>query len=121
VGASIAILGRFDLTHTASTRHFLLDRCQHKYIGGFAKVPDSHPDVLHTFYSLAWLAISGERHTHPIDPTLGLRLSKSREFLARQNKQEQQQEQQEQVEEKTEEVNTGRNSSESPFSCSGSS
>lgn len=85
VGASIAILKRFDLTHTSSTRSFLLGRCQHPYIGGFAKVPDSHPDVLHTFYSLAWLAIAGEKGTFPIEPTLGLRRSRVQQYLNKRN------------------------------------
>ena len=75
------MLRSFDVTDKPSTRHFLLERCQNSLLGGFAKVPDSYPDILHTFYSLAWLSMAGESGTEAIDPTLGLRMNKSRAFL----------------------------------------
>ena len=42
-----------------STQKFLLQKCQQHapYRGGFSKVPNSPPDILHSFYSLCWLSL----------------------------------------------------------------
>jgi prenyltransferase beta subunit len=39
--------------------------------GGFSKLPEMYPDILHTFYSLAWLSMSeevSERRTSEASP-----------------------------------------------------
>lgn len=76
VGASIALLGAFELTDTETNRAFLLQCCQCKsqHSGGFSKLPDSHPDILHSFYSLGWLAMSShaEDGLKPLNVRLGI-------------------------------------------------
>ena len=47
--------------------------CEKKYTGGFSKTPDTeHPDLLHSFYSLAWFALNGERGLRPLRPDLAI-------------------------------------------------
>jgi geranylgeranyl transferase type-1 subunit beta len=58
IGATLHLLGEFQNTHVPSTREFVLGQCQHKLLGGFAKMPGAPPDILHTFYSLCWLAMA---------------------------------------------------------------
>ncbi len=58
VGASLKLLGAYDLIDAKHSRSFTLS-CQQK-IGGFAKWPDQRPDVLHTYMSWCGLAFSGE-------------------------------------------------------------
>lgn len=60
IGATLDIIGTFDATDVASTHSFLLNECQSKHddTGGFSKVPDSYPDILHTFYSIAYMSIA---------------------------------------------------------------
>lgn len=62
IGATLHLLGVFGLTHVASTREFLLQQCQHRLLGGFAKFPGAPPDILHTYYSLCWLSMAEVRH-----------------------------------------------------------
>lgn len=62
IGASLAILGVFPQSDQQSTRTFLLGHCQRGKMGGFAKSPDQrYPDLIHSFYSLAWLALSQQQ------------------------------------------------------------
>eukprot|EP00606_Chrysophyceae_sp_TOSAG23-5_P000390 GSChrysophyteH2.ASY1.ANO1.222.1 assembled CDS len=56
VGATMNMLGAFDSTDPDPILSFLLDECQCR--GGFSKTPGDYPDVLHSFYSLAWLAMN---------------------------------------------------------------
>ena len=75
VGASIALLDRFQDTDTSSTRRFLLNRCQfNSKVGGFSKLPGGYPDILHSFYSVCWLAMAGqpEDELKQLDAKLGL-------------------------------------------------
>jgi geranylgeranyl transferase type-1 subunit beta len=58
IGATLNLLEKFELSDFSSTRQFLLEQCQHNLLGGFAKFPGAPPDILHTFYSLCWLAMS---------------------------------------------------------------
>ena len=49
----------------------------HRYVGcflagGFAKAPDLLPDLLHSFYSVAWLSLSQELEAEEIDVSLGI-------------------------------------------------
>lgn len=57
-GATLALMGYDHLVDKPRIRRFILS-CQHRN-GGFAKFPNLYPDVLHSFYSLAWLSIAAE-------------------------------------------------------------
>eukprot|EP01039_Chlorochromonas_danica_P005664 gene5664-6246_t len=82
IGASLAILGVFPQSDQQSTRAFLLDQCQRGKMGGFAKSPDQgYPDLIHSFYSLAWLALcqqqqqqgeQEEQEVKALDPLLAI-------------------------------------------------
>ena len=62
IGATLSILGAFAETDLASTKAFLLTECQGSpLMGGFSKLPNSHPDLLHSFYSLIWLSMEQEQ------------------------------------------------------------
>ena len=50
--------GAEDMLNTGSLSRFVVG-CQHGRFGGFGKTADAPPDVLHTFYSLAYLAMVG--------------------------------------------------------------
>jgi len=71
VGASIGLLGHFDLITEKLTRSFTLS-CQ-RPIGGFAKWPDAGqpPDVLHTYFALCGLSFIGEKGIEQVHPGLG--------------------------------------------------
>jgi len=57
VGASLKLLGHEDLIQQSFCSEYTLS-CQAD-IGGFSKWPDTFPDVLHTYYSLAGLSLLG--------------------------------------------------------------
>mmetsp|Transcript_11716 Transcript_11716/g.17751 ORF Transcript_11716/g.17751 Transcript_11716/m.17751 type:complete len:361 (-) Transcript_11716:82-1164(-) len=77
IGASIHILGGFPLTDVLSTRGFVAGKCHSVATGGFGKTPAAPPDILHSFYSLAWLSLAEEPGTHMIDTSIGLRQDRS--------------------------------------------
>lgn len=75
VGATLKILGCFDLTDTDSTEQFLLRECQlygGTCVGGFCKADDCPPDILHSFYSISWLSIAGKSGLRMLHPALGM-------------------------------------------------
>lgn len=55
-GATLDLLGHHALVDVPSCEAFVLS-CQFPF-GGIAKFPDSMPDVMHSYYSLAWLSIA---------------------------------------------------------------
>ena len=57
IGGTLSILLELDDADIDSTLAFLLNQCQCKS-GGFAKHPDAHPDILHSFYSLCFLSMT---------------------------------------------------------------
>lgn len=57
IGATLQLLGCGEFLDHAALRAFVLS-CQHAVFGGFSKVRDTHPDVLHAYYSLAYLSLS---------------------------------------------------------------
>ena len=57
-GATLALLNKRSFVNDESCRTFLLN-CQSSY-GGFSKFPKGFPDLLHSYYALSWLSISGE-------------------------------------------------------------
>jgi geranylgeranyl transferase type-1 subunit beta len=87
VGASLTNLGRgADLVQRPAARRFLLERTQH-VIGGFGKSVGNPPDVYHTMFGLAALAVMREPGLKPFDPSLAVttetatRIVKAREGL----------------------------------------
>lgn len=63
-GATLDLLGKHSFVDIPSCQSFVYS-CQHMY-GGIAKFPDTRPDVMHSYYSLAWLSIASnqERKAH---------------------------------------------------------
>ncbi|TYZ61610.1 hypothetical protein PybrP1_008389 [[Pythium] brassicae (nom. inval.)] len=55
-GATLDLLGQHALVDIPSCRDFVY-ACQFPF-GGIAKYPDTTPDVMHAYYSLAWLSIA---------------------------------------------------------------
>ena len=70
IGASLHLLGAGGIIHGPSVGHFA--RCCQFMKGGIAKVPDSHPDVLHSYYALAGLTLAGHPLLAPLDPRFGI-------------------------------------------------
>jgi geranylgeranyl transferase type-1 subunit beta len=69
-GATLDMLGHHDLVDISECRGYVLS-CQHR-LGGFSKYPNVYPDVMHTYYGLAWLSIAGIDGLTPIDSKLQL-------------------------------------------------
>jgi geranylgeranyl transferase type-1 subunit beta len=66
IGGTLHLLGRFDLMDHEALRRFVM-QCQTS-MGGFSKVIGAFPDVLHAYYSLAYLSLSQEHvHVNPED------------------------------------------------------
>uniref|UniRef100_A0AAV1VBK1 Prenyltransferase alpha-alpha toroid domain-containing protein n=1 Tax=Peronospora matthiolae TaxID=2874970 RepID=A0AAV1VBK1_9STRA len=65
-GATLALLQEHALVDSPSCRQFIY-ACQFSF-GGLCKYPESVPDVMHSYLSLAWLSIAA--HTDP-DRTRG--------------------------------------------------
>jgi len=82
VGASIRLLGHFDLIMERHTRNFTLS-CQRKN-GGFAKWPEAKQpaDVLHTYFGLCGLSFTGEKGIAPVHPGLGFSVRAHDRLLA---------------------------------------
>eukprot|EP00584_Thalassiosira_punctigera_P009989 CAMPEP_0172538250 /NCGR_PEP_ID=MMETSP1067-20121228/9674_1 /TAXON_ID=265564 ORGANISM="Thalassiosira punctigera, Strain Tpunct2005C2" /NCGR_SAMPLE_ID=MMETSP1067 /ASSEMBLY_ACC=CAM_ASM_000444 /LENGTH=483 /DNA_ID=CAMNT_0013323707 /DNA_START=72 /DNA_END=1523 /DNA_ORIENTATION=+ len=59
IGGTLHILSESHLLDGWALREYVLT-CQSPY-GGFGKVVGANPDPLHSFYTLAWLAMSGEQ------------------------------------------------------------
>ena len=66
IGGTLRLLQCDFLIHQPSLQDFVLS-CQ-TIMGGFGKVQGAHPDLLHSFYSLAWLSLSQQpRHEEELD------------------------------------------------------
>jgi geranylgeranyl transferase type-1 subunit beta len=59
IGGTLHLLNEAQLLDGWALREYVLN-CQSPY-GGFGKVQGSMPDLLHSFYSLAWLSLSNEQ------------------------------------------------------------
>jgi len=70
VGASLQILGKFNLLSWPLCKGFLFT-CQYDY-GGFGKVPNAPPDLLHTYLSYVTFAMMEEENLLPVDSELNL-------------------------------------------------
>lgn len=66
---ALAMLGSLHLADLQAVRRYLLEKAQHM-IGGFAKGPDSPPDVMHAYLGLAALSLYGEESIKSLDPAL---------------------------------------------------
>jgi len=59
IGGTLRLLQQDHLLEQEALRDYVL-RCQNPRFGGFGKVLGANPDVLHSFYSLAWLSLSSK-------------------------------------------------------------
>lgn len=63
IGGTLALLQNKDLLDHSCLREYVF-KCQTR-MGGFGKIEGVLPDVLHSFYSMAWLSISPNESIHP--------------------------------------------------------
>lgn len=72
-GATLDLLGKHSLVDIPSCQKFVLS-CQFPY-GGICKFPSTVPDVMHSYYSLAWLSIAAnqakKQHRTTTSSTIG--------------------------------------------------
>lgn len=59
-GATLDLLGKHSFVDIPSCQEFVYS-CQFPF-GGIAKFPDTMPDVMHSYYSLAWLSIASNHN-----------------------------------------------------------
>ncbi|KAK3321951.1 terpenoid cyclases/protein prenyltransferase alpha-alpha toroid [Apodospora peruviana] len=71
VGGALAVLGRNDLVLREPSRRLLLEKMQHQ-IGGFGKTPGNPPDLYHSCFGLASLALWGEPGLKESDSSLAV-------------------------------------------------
>ena len=72
VGGTLTLLGELPLASAEDATAFV-SSCEKKYTGGFSKTAeDEHPDILHSFYSLCWFSLIGERGLRSLDPALAI-------------------------------------------------
>ncbi|GAB6024029.1 Geranylgeranyl transferase type-1 subunit beta [Chamberlinius hualienensis] len=71
VGASLKLLGIFDLVDKKQNREFILST-QNSMTGGLAKFPDIVPDPLHTYTGLGGLALMSDDGLNPINAALNI-------------------------------------------------
>ncbi|AEO60100.1 hypothetical protein MYCTH_2308957 [Thermothelomyces thermophilus ATCC 42464] len=71
VGAALANLGHKEVLDWAPSRRFLLEKMAHR-IGGFSKHPGGPPDVYHSCFGLAALAVMGEPGLAEFDSALAV-------------------------------------------------
>jgi geranylgeranyl transferase type-1 subunit beta len=58
-------LNRLDLIDSDEVQRFLLEQSQH-FIGGFSKYPGDPPDIYHSYFGLATLAMLGHPDLKPL-------------------------------------------------------
>ena len=68
IGATLTTLR---LPHDPAPITNFLATCEHSLLGGFAKYPHARPDLLHTFYSIAFLSCH-DPTLNPIHPILAI-------------------------------------------------
>ncbi|XP_074649953.1 geranylgeranyl transferase type-1 subunit beta-like [Tubulanus polymorphus] len=75
VGATLKLLGMFEMTNYEFNRSFVLET-QDEVIGGFSKWPDNTPDPLHSYMGLGGLSFlkDPEFHLNEVDPTINITL-----------------------------------------------
>jgi len=70
IGATMKMLGIYDYSNRNGNRAFNFE-CQTKY-GGFGKHPNTHPDILHSYFGLCGLSLIGFDGLATLDPALGI-------------------------------------------------
>ncbi len=88
IGGTLHLLGQAHLLDQIALRQYVMS-CQFD-MGGFGKVVGAYPDLLHSFYSMAWLSLStrhmvGDENNdqiplHPLNCTLGIRQDRAAVF-----------------------------------------
>ncbi|XP_059403751.1 geranylgeranyl transferase type-1 subunit beta-like [Carassius carassius] len=71
VGATLELLDMFQYTDLEKNRNYILST-QDRLVGGFAKCPDSHPDLLHTYFGICGLSLIGEADLRKLHPALNI-------------------------------------------------
>ncbi|KAI0985434.1 hypothetical protein GJ496_005451 [Pomphorhynchus laevis] len=71
IGASLSILNRANIINNTSCLQYVTE-CAHFQRGGFSKFPDTSPDMLHTFCSLAGITLLMQHHQHSEQSSLVL-------------------------------------------------
>ncbi|XP_064621057.1 geranylgeranyl transferase type-1 subunit beta-like [Lineus longissimus] len=71
VGATLKLLGLFEMTNFEFNRSFVLET-QDDVIGGFAKWPENSPDALHSYMGLSGLSFLGEPGLNAVHPALNI-------------------------------------------------
>jgi len=71
VGASLKLIGAEQWIHKELNHGFLMTT-QDVVMGGFSKWPGHLPDVLHSYFGLAGLALVDEPGTNPIQPAVNI-------------------------------------------------
>ena len=68
--ASLAMLGEEGRANAKSNERYLLECAK---MGGFSKLNYlDYADIMHTFYSLAALSLTGKYELKPLEPALGI-------------------------------------------------
>jgi len=75
IGGSLALLDSIDFLNAEDSNEFYKD-CEFEK-GGFRKNPLLFPDIVHTYYSLAYLSLTGHPELQPLEPRLGISASKA--------------------------------------------
>lgn len=78
IGGTLRLLGCDNLLDTEALTRFVLS-CQTD-MGGFSKVQGVYPDLLHSFYSMAWLSLSSTQGLNDLHCALGMRLDPTNVF-----------------------------------------
>lgn len=71
IGATLQLLGAFDYSNISTTKDFI-ETCESDMFGGFSKVPHAFPDILHSFYSVAWSSLAKQGGIRPFDCSLAI-------------------------------------------------
>jgi len=71
IGATLKILGAFDLTHFNENRSYVMST-QNTIVGGFGKWTGSSADPFHTYFSLCGLSFINEPGLGEIMPSLNI-------------------------------------------------
>jgi len=78
IGGTLRLLGCDNLLDQETLTSFVLS-CQTD-MGGFSKVLGVYPDLLHSFYSMAWLSSSSSQGLNDLHCALGMRLASTNVF-----------------------------------------
>lgn len=70
IGGALELLGAGGLTSLEAVACFA--RCCQYKRGGLSKVPDAHPDVLHSYFACAGLSVAGHAELLPLDARFGI-------------------------------------------------